>query len=127
MNVAMTLSGVLEEDEVLREVAAVLAGTARKPAAAETAKRAETDPAGGGKAEGPAGAEPETEREGGNPEPSAEVKTIRFEDVRSAASRAMNGHKRDGVTALLAKYGDGHLKSVAESDYPALLAEIETL
>lgn len=50
------------------------------------------------------------------------------EDVRAAASKAMNNGKRDEVEALIAEHADdGKLSSVPEGDYPALLEKIEAL
>lgn len=58
----------------------------------------------------------------------AESTKVTREDVRAAASKAMNNGKRDEVEALIAEHADdGKLSSVPEGDYPALLEKIEAL
>lgn len=53
---------------------------------------------------------------------------VAFEDVRAAASAAMNRGKRSEVEALIVELSDnGKLTGVDAGDYPALLEKVEAL
>lgn len=136
MQVTLTVRGILEEDPAMQEIVSVLyrksSGSAGSVVAGEADPEAPAGPA-------PAyvearGAEPTPEDESEPqatadpaPKPKPQPKAVSVEDVRKAAIEAMNKGKRDGVTAVLNKYGGGSLKDVPEADLPATLAEIEAL
>ena len=56
-----------------------------------------------------------------------EVKTYTFADVRKAfAAKSHAGHTAE-VKALIVKYGAEKLSDIKETDYPALMAELEVI
>lgn len=127
MNITMTVEGDSTE-RLVRTICAVIGG-AEAEAAAPAAKPeapAAAKPAAAPKPKDEPEAEPEPEPEVAQ-DPGAPSPAVSFEAVRKTASAAINSGKRDGVAALLAKYGDGTLKTVPEKDYAALHAEIEAL
>ena len=60
-------------------------------------------------------------------EQPAEPKTISFEDLRAAlANKARAGFTTE-VKALISKYGAARLSDIKESDYAALMADLEVI
>ncbi len=56
-----------------------------------------------------------------------EAKTYTFTDVRKAFSaKAHDGHTEE-VKALISKYGAAKLSDIKETDYPALMADLEVI
>lgn len=55
------------------------------------------------------------------------AKTYAFADVRKAFSAKSHEGYTDQVKALITKYGAAKLSEVKESDYPALMADLEVI
>ena len=55
------------------------------------------------------------------------AKTYAFADVRKAFSAKSHEGYTDQVKALISKYGAEKLSEVKESDYPALMADLEVI
>lgn len=55
------------------------------------------------------------------------AKTYAFADVRKAFSAKSHEGYTDQVKALISKYGAEKLSDVKESDYPALMADLEVI
>lgn len=71
--------------------------------------------------------EPQAEAPKEQPTPKNEEATVTFVQLRSRLSEiSRNGHTAE-IKELIAKYGADRLSDVAESDYVALLAEVEGL
>ena len=127
----------LEGDETLQEALAGLTPASTSSASApapETKPEAKAEPAtkakGVAKKAKPAFTEQDAQDGVCDAQDVAQADSTKVtrEDVRAAASKAMNDGKRDEVEALIAEYADdGKLSSVAESDYPALLEKIGAL
>lgn len=61
------------------------------------------------------------------PQAEAEKKKITIEEVRAVLAAKSQDGKRKEVKDLLLKYDSGKLSGVKPEDYPALLADAETL
>lgn len=55
------------------------------------------------------------------------AKTYTFAEVRKAFAAKSHAGYTNEVKAIIQKYGDGRLSDVAESDYPALMSELEVI
>jgi len=58
---------------------------------------------------------------------SVEEKTYEYIDVRRACSEKSGNNHTAAVKALIAKYGAEKLSDVKESDYPALMRDLEEI
>lgn len=72
-------------------------------------------------------AKDEPQEEAPKEQPTPELQTVTFVELRSRLSEvSRNGHTAE-VKELLRKFGVDKLSDVAESDYTALLAEAEVI
>lgn len=60
-------------------------------------------------------------------EEAAPAKTYTFAEVRKAFSAKSHEGFTDQVRALITRYGADKLSGVSESDYPALMADLEAI
>lgn len=56
-----------------------------------------------------------------------EINTYTFAEVRKAFSKKSNEGYTEQVRELIGKYGADRLSNVKESDYPALMSELEAI
>lgn len=104
------MSKMSELSQVLDELVACGEGLIRTANAIREIFSAEPEPA----------AQPEESRE----EPS---QRYTFAEVRKAFSAKSHAGYTEQIRALISRYGADKLSAVKEEDYPALMAELETI
>ena len=80
-----------------------------------------------GTQEEPANIKEETPKSTPAAKPKAEAKKLSFVDVRKAFSAKSHAGYTEQVKALIGKYGADKLSAVNESDYEALMADLEAI
>lgn len=71
------------------------------------------------------GAAPDTLAAKSEPETTGKTKAPNKTDVRAVALKLSKAGKQDELKEIFAKYGADKLSGVAESDYPALMKDLE--